>query len=727
MYRATDDTRYLDKFVQHAEAVLARTDQARGVTEYRGRSLPAWRVGGSYTFAVAYLPDGRGRNIIRVLADCNNYNDVTRVIVASSPRRGTFALGVRNARLKKSEVHRNLSMDPRSVDYYVRRVNRASDLVRVGPIKQGGRFPATIPRPTRYSVGTQSLSMVLGLHTALITYPFAQFARMVRGNPALAGTYGANADRFAVAAASAMAVHDEDWNDLGDYGTYVFRRGSPIWADGVELPHNQYAALGRTFYELYAATGVEAYRERADKLTRLLKQHLRLDVSGAYVWDYWWGKGYTGWSAADSPSYNTPAYRGYRAPEDISHGAVSSDFAGLASIRSRSMDATDQIRFANTFHANMTRPDGELAWSVTGDGLAGSWDIVAGEWLGAALVSKDVFRTTERTLAEHVTDGVGTPRLLYAVARAVETSRILEADPRPLSAPRVVTIGTIPGPRLAGDFTMTADVLDEPKPPVYFFLDRSMVSSSLGPPYQQVWRTSWLPDGPHVFGAVAFDADGRSHVARVQTFVDNTRPLVVTRSASPRVLSPDGDGFADWIVFDMNSSEEAQSRITLREARTGTWVVPAYSNVRLPKGRRRWSWNGLSLRGTPASEGWYRLVVEATDGAGNASRSITYGFGLNKTVCALATRAYVTRRATRIRIAYTLRRKAKVWVTILDRRSRTVRRLVPGSSQRPGRHVALWDCRDGRAKPVRRGAYRVIVRSSNWLGSMSIPAWVQVR
>ncbi|GAB3769086.1 hypothetical protein [Microlunatus parietis] len=43
MYRAHRDPYYLDKFIAHGDLVLANRDSVRGVTDYRGRSLPAWR------------------------------------------------------------------------------------------------------------------------------------------------------------------------------------------------------------------------------------------------------------------------------------------------------------------------------------------------------------------------------------------------------------------------------------------------------------------------------------------------------------------------------------------------------------------------------------------------------------------------------------------------------------------------------------------------------------
>lgn len=43
MYRAHRDPYYLDKFIHQADRVLAHRDSERGVTDYLGRSLPAWR------------------------------------------------------------------------------------------------------------------------------------------------------------------------------------------------------------------------------------------------------------------------------------------------------------------------------------------------------------------------------------------------------------------------------------------------------------------------------------------------------------------------------------------------------------------------------------------------------------------------------------------------------------------------------------------------------------
>lgn len=53
MYEATGDTNYLDKFITHGKGVLDQRDISRGVVDYRGLSMPAWR-NSSYTLNGEY-------------------------------------------------------------------------------------------------------------------------------------------------------------------------------------------------------------------------------------------------------------------------------------------------------------------------------------------------------------------------------------------------------------------------------------------------------------------------------------------------------------------------------------------------------------------------------------------------------------------------------------------------------------------------------------------------
>ncbi|WP_027364774.1 carbohydrate binding domain-containing protein [Desulfotruncus alcoholivorax] len=55
MYQATKDKQYIDDFVDHADSVLARRDNMRGVTDYRGLSLPVWRDGKYTDYKTYYI------------------------------------------------------------------------------------------------------------------------------------------------------------------------------------------------------------------------------------------------------------------------------------------------------------------------------------------------------------------------------------------------------------------------------------------------------------------------------------------------------------------------------------------------------------------------------------------------------------------------------------------------------------------------------------------------
>ncbi|NLI13378.1 MAG: hypothetical protein GX425_12280 [Peptococcaceae bacterium] len=55
MYEATQDKQYLEEFIGHADSVLARRDNIRGVTDYRGLRLPAWRCGAYTNYKKYYI------------------------------------------------------------------------------------------------------------------------------------------------------------------------------------------------------------------------------------------------------------------------------------------------------------------------------------------------------------------------------------------------------------------------------------------------------------------------------------------------------------------------------------------------------------------------------------------------------------------------------------------------------------------------------------------------
>ncbi|MCL6639592.1 MAG: hypothetical protein K6T80_07955, partial [Firmicutes bacterium] len=246
MYEATGDTYYLDKFVTHAKGVLARRDSVRGVTDYRGLSLPAWR-NNSYT--------------------------------------------------------------------------------------QNGEYA------------------IFAAHTGMIVYPMAKFAAIVAENPSLQAKYGTDGDLFLQAAKDAVAVHQDEWVEMGEVGYYSFPAGMPYKQAGMGLPYNQYLAMARAELMIYRASADSRYLDRAAKMLRHFKSGLTLDQgTGAYVWKY-------------SAFYNS-------SDEDIGHANIDIDAAYQGFAATTVFTAGDMAGFANTAAKKIIKSDGSIAGNVTGAGTS---------------------------------------------------------------------------------------------------------------------------------------------------------------------------------------------------------------------------------------------------------------------------------------------------------------------------------------------------------------------
>ncbi|MCL6559646.1 MAG: hypothetical protein K6U74_12780, partial [Firmicutes bacterium] len=350
MYEATGDKAYLDKFVFHADGVLNMRDSVRGVTDYRGLSLPAWRAGGTYN---------------------------------------------------------------RAGKYYI------------------------------YAV-----------HTGMTAYPLAEFARMVYNNSNLS-SYKAKADTYLQAAKDAVAVHKDDWVNDGELGYYIDQKGSPSNSDGVPIPFNQYLAMARAELVLYLVTGDNLYLDHVTRMAKHFKSHLKVDQStGAYYWDYWYGLGYNGWKASDNISVNTPSYGGYKAPEDMNHGAIDIDFASMAYHAGIVFTADDIRRFGLTLEKKMLKPDGTVALHVTGANTVqdSSHPDLIGQWLRYYEYSPSIIPAFERLVAPLSAVAPGTFNAVAMLAQAY--SETLDYDATPVTSPQLPPVEPPKGEIVVnGDFS----------------------------------------------------------------------------------------------------------------------------------------------------------------------------------------------------------------------------------------------------------------------------------
>lgn len=562
MYEATGERRYLDKFVSHAVIVGAKTDLARGAHDYRGKSLPAWSAGGIYTKALLDLFNRSNRRVIRIVAYRWAYNNYTRVRVLPGSTSKRFTLSVRNRHFGVSELYRDLSMDPRSPSYFGRRIDGRSHLIKTRLLYSQAIPGRDDPKPT-YFRSARPLKYHLAEMTGMIAFPLAQFAALVRRDATLSASYEETATRLLNVATRAAAVHWDEWVDAGTYGYYKFRYGGPMWCDGVELPHNQNMLMARTFLYLYAATGDVAYKSRAEKLAASFKREMWVDNNGAYVWNYWWGNGVRGWTPADSPSANTKFFRGSPGREDQFHAGVSVDFAAAAAAEGICFDDSDLVRFANTFHANMTRRDGTLTSRVNGTGVSGDMfygsRLGANTWLSLSRLSRNVFQTGTGVLSVAWDKGNRRGAMLYGIANAVLARRLLDAEPRPLLAPVLTAKGTLPAGPVAGTFTLTVEATGE-TPPASFFVDSVLATRVAHSPYVLNYDTRGLRDGSHLFRMVAADSDGRTSALGLRVVVDNTNRTLSIGAPSPQAGSPNGDGYSEGAIGSLSALSTAWAR-----------------------------------------------------------------------------------------------------------------------------------------------------------------------
>lgn len=271
MYRATGDARWLDRFVEHADAVFST---AASVDEDK---CHGWRTR-RYSIARASAtarPENRSR--AQILPPSQDIWDVDMVAKVTGrqyrlwfPRPGRIvAHDMRTQRLVGTsdiEPGQEIALVP-GVPLKLEGQPQAGDVFLV---------TTTAPLALRYVV-----------HDGMILRPIAFFAGLVLNDPALS-RYEPAARRY-LDIIEGRLVHNWDarWRELEQgAGVYV---APDIWSQrfaGCTLPHNQYLAFARALLALHRATGKQWYRERAEKMGRFFKSNLRT-VNDHYEWNYW--------------------------------------------------------------------------------------------------------------------------------------------------------------------------------------------------------------------------------------------------------------------------------------------------------------------------------------------------------------------------------------------------------------------------------------------------------
>lgn len=370
MYKATADTVYIDKLIDHFDAVLLRRDSVRGVVDYRGLSLPAWRTSGSYVCSRVALQDSAGVAVLRITSALTDAAPASVAVSAgSAPGRFTISVSHPSYPTRGPDVYTDLSMDPTDARYAPTYINGEFS-VRNSPssrmlVTAKALAPSTLTAPVLGTFPCVPTPMIFSVDTGQILNGPVQAVREILGDPALSA-YHSTALGYLAAIEDAVAVHDLEWRTRpatgGDEGYYIAPKGSSFGTDGQELPHNQSMSIGRCLIDLYAITGKTTYLDKVQAIARTFRNDLTLSATdGAYTWPYniSTGVAFSGWSPADDVSENRPAYAGFNRAEDISHGVIEIDFAArfvADGLDPSVLSATDVGRLAKTYTERLRIP-----------------------------------------------------------------------------------------------------------------------------------------------------------------------------------------------------------------------------------------------------------------------------------------------------------------------------------------------------------------------------------
>jgi hypothetical protein len=370
MYEAYQDERYLSTFEDRARHLMKTTDHARHVTDYAGRSGKVWRTAGNYTAGHGVLPDGDGQPAIQLRWSGTRSAESTAEV--SNVADGTFDLVLRNPATTTVGTLPGVSLDPGAPTYVVTAVNNAYTAALRWTAADLRTSPAAAPAPGAATITFQPQYYVFAVHTGMIAFPLARYARMVLQSAKLRSRQKFARDVLD-AATAAVAFHDPEWVSRPDgTGDYVWPKGAPIPFDGTIQPYNQSQGIGQVLVELFRVTKQPRYQTRVQQMLKAYQPALRL-VDGAYVWTYWppYSELYSGYPKTAGISEYTPSYPASTQVEDLSHAAISTEFVHAA--YDAGIDGgpvTDVTIFAKTFTQKLIRSANEVWFRVDGTGGA---------------------------------------------------------------------------------------------------------------------------------------------------------------------------------------------------------------------------------------------------------------------------------------------------------------------------------------------------------------------
>lgn len=388
-YEATGDAHYLDEFVRRADWIVDMTDRARGVTDYLGRSGPVWRENYN-TAAQAALKSSTDEPIVYIRY-AGEHSGEAYATVLPGVATDSFTIELTHP-MRGSVRMAEVSTDPRSPRF-------VESIVFQDAYRTNAPWTAVVRRQGLPKAGRVRLSpsyYIGAVETGMIAYPLARYARMILGHPSLSkGPRRGSAERFLRAAEDAVAFHDSEWSAEGVVAAgYKAAKGSPVFADGCQLPFNRSHAMGQTLVELSRATRVPDYADRVHALVRSWRAALQPGSHGGATWNFCppFSRIFTGYDITDRVSVYTPQMHPIQVMEDISHGAITAEFLVAAHDAGIAVTDDDLQVLVGAYLNELSLGAESVRWRFDGAAAESVRAVQCARWMGV----------TNKNVAHHI-------------------------------------------------------------------------------------------------------------------------------------------------------------------------------------------------------------------------------------------------------------------------------------------------------------------------------------
>jgi len=277
-WRATGDSSHLHWAANWAQHMVERTDEARGVEDWRGRSSPVWSAGSRYTAGTALVGEIGGVPLsLQAMAEgvrIERPSSNTAIIHTHRPDGQGWSSP-------------EASLLPSEKDYLPDVLARRSGMHTV--LLRGLPAPVDL---TSLPAGEHPLREQVAphlVHTGLIARSLIEAAATIEDAADDGISTEVDAEGLYGAALRALLVHDDEIRTRSGQSWYVTPEDFPTRRLGLELPHNQVVDVATSFLLLGRRRGDAGLESLGTSLTRRFLKEIAAHEAGElrHPWFYY--------------------------------------------------------------------------------------------------------------------------------------------------------------------------------------------------------------------------------------------------------------------------------------------------------------------------------------------------------------------------------------------------------------------------------------------------------